>query len=100
MTTIKYPETTEEGLKNIIKSQSGTIQEMRDAIINLQAKNEALSKGEKTLLEYINKTNLKRSQEGILVKGIDQIEKATKYAYRYIPKLKVNNLPNIKIRFK
>ena len=32
MTTIKYPETTEEGLNNIIKSQSGTIQEMREEI--------------------------------------------------------------------
>jgi hypothetical protein len=89
-----------EGYKNIIKSQSSTIQEMRDEIILLKAKNEALSKGEKTLLEYINKKNLKWSQEGILVKSIDQIEKASKLAYKYIPKLKVNNMPNIKIKFK
>jgi|TARA_R110000823_G_scaffold262644_1_gene383243 archaellum component FlaC len=100
MTTIKYPETTEEGLNNIIKSQSGTIQEMREEIIRLETNVAHLNTNYNRLLMMYDILKEKYSKESIKNITISAIEKTSKLAYKYVPKLKVANMPSIKIKFK
>lgn len=89
-----------EGYKNIIKSQSATIQEMREEIIKLETGLCNLRTNYDRLLNIYDALKEKYAKESIKNITISAIEKTSKLAYKYVPKLKVNNMPSIKIKFK